>query len=147
MSFLPPALQREVERRTAKDQEAAMTADTDEVQRLEARVRTQLDFARQAQVTAEEFGRAAMGSGTHSYLTVALATEHRTILGQISRAVAEAILYTVDMEGFDNGDSIAYCKLARGEAWATTKLHPAHDGRLTCDTVQAAMLAVNQPVI
>jgi len=142
MSFLPPALQREVDRRTAKEQEAAMTADADEVQRLEARVRTQLDFARQAQVTAEEFGRAAMGSGTHSYLTVALATEHRTVLGQISKAVAEAILYTVDMEGFDNGDSIAYCRKSAG-----IMIHPAHDDRLTCDTIRAARLAVNQPII
>jgi len=140
MSFLPPALQREVDRRTAKDQEAAMTADADEVQRLEARVRTQLDFARQAQVTAEEFGKLAMGSGTHSYLTVALATEHRTVLGQISKAVAEAILYTVDMEGYEDGDSIAFCKVS-------APMHPAHDGRLTCDTIRAARLAVKQPII
>jgi len=142
MSFLPPALQREVDRRTVKEQEQAMTADTEEVKRLEAHVRAQLDLARQAQVTVEELGKLAMGSGSRGYLTVALATEHRTILGQISRAVAEAILYTTDMEGFENGDSIAYCKVDK-----TGTLHPAHDQRLTCATIVAARNAVRQPII
>jgi len=140
MSFLPPALQREVDRRTAKEQEAAMTADQAEVERLEAKVRAQLDIARQAQITVEELSKLAMGSGSRGYLTVALASEHRTILGQISKAIAEAILYTVDMEGYEDGDSIAFCKVS-------APMHPAHDGRLTCDTIRAARLAVKQPII
>jgi len=143
MSFLPPALQREVDRRTAKEQERSMDEqDPDVLARLEAQVRGQLDLARQAQVTVEELGKLAMGSGSRGYLTVALATEHRTILGQISRAVAEAILYTTDMEGFENGDSIAYCKVDK-----TGTLHPAHDQRLTCATIVAARNAIRQPII
>lgn len=135
MTTLSPALQREVERRTVNDQMRAIHEDVsaEEVMRIEAKVHRELDMAKQAATVAEELGRLAMGTGTREYLSIALATEHRTILGQVMRAVAAAVVMTTHDD----------CAIPS----ATIVRHPGHDGRLTCQTVAGAVLAQNQPVI
>lgn len=132
---LSPALQREVDRRTRTDQMRAIHEDVvvEELARIEAKVRRELDSAKQAQVIVDELGKLAMGSGTREYLSIALATEHRTILGQVMRAVAAAIVMTTHDD----------CAIPS----ATIVRHPGHDGRLTCETVAGAVLAQHQPII
>lgn len=141
MSYLSPALQREVDRRTKGEQESVVLATTGvDIAAVEATVRRELDMAKQAAVIAEELGKLAMGRGTRDYLVVALATEHRTILGQVMAAVSRAIIMTTDAE--------RPCPEVNFRDPDVDRLdHHSHDGRLTCPTVVGATLAQHQPVI
>lgn len=144
MSNISPALQREVDRKTKDAQERYMT-EPDETSRVnaEAKIRRELEAAGQAAVIAEELGKLAMGSGTRDYLVVALSTEHRTILGQIIRSIAEAVVATTD-----DVQTHGYCPGAdRADQLGTSIMHARHDPRLTCQTVAGATLSQGQPII
>lgn len=140
MTYLSPALQRAVNERTKTDQMRSIHEDVsvEEMQVIEARIHAQLDLAKQAATIAEELGKLAMGGGSRDYLVTALATEHRTILGQVMAAISRAILATAE-----DPEVSGPCPLGG----SLLSAHPRHDGRLTCRTVVAATLGYNQPLI
>lgn len=81
-----------------------------------------------------------INGGSVRYLARALANDHPTLLGQVAKAVGWAILMrSTGNLNYPVGDAAMTCREG-GD-------HPAHDGRLTCDTIRGAMLLLNQPLI
>ena len=136
---LPFGVLREVDATIAKrfpeahDPTSLATLTEAQVEAIHVASRNEAALARKAVDVVQPLGTVAMGSGTHKYLVAALATEHRTVLAQIAKAVAEAILTP-------RTDQL--CPLDAGRP-----AHPIHDGRFTCDTAIGASLMAYQPLI
>jgi hypothetical protein len=130
MTTLYPALGRVVDEVVGRMYPTLV--DEDDAALMEQAYIDQTAIAKRAQELVDELGKLAMGSGTSRYLKTALAIQHRTILGQIAKATAEAVVGTTDPD--------SHCFLKKPN-------HPEHDGRLTCDTVVAAEMMAYQPLI
>ena len=134
MNTLYPALGRVVDE-VVQRQYPSLVDENDAAQ-MEQAYRHQTDLAREVQELVDHLGRLAMGSGSERYLKTALAIQHRTILAQIGKAVADAIVGTTDPK-----------HSCAGRDQTGESLHPGHDGRLACKTVRGALLMSQQPLI